>query len=165
MIIQSISWGTSLLESFECLMQLTFRWVEDRAEEKTFWVCRSYFLSSTETQKWKASKTRIPDEVPNPSMAALTSRESCIGVFFFPHALLRATLLEDPNPTLRAPLTTAEILSKLAQLLESDSEVPCPAPDKRKSLHNKVWGCDGVSLMLHKRIRSLHALNKPKFKL
>lgn len=96
-------------------------------------------------------------------MAALTSRESNIGVFF-PHALLRATLLEDPNPTLRGPLTTAEVLSKLIQLLESDSEVPCPAPDERKSLHSKVSGCGSVSLMLHRPIPSLCALNKPKFK-
>lgn len=71
-------------------------------------------------------------------MAALMSRESCICGFFPPHALLSATLLEDPDPTLRAPLTTAEVLSKLTQLLESDSEVPCPAPDKRKSSITKI---------------------------
>lgn len=33
-------------------------------------------------------------------------------------------LLEDPNPTLRASLTITEVLSKLTQLLEPDSEVP-----------------------------------------
>lgn len=59
------------------------RWMVRQCRGKYFWVHRSYSLSGTEAQKWKASESKIPDEVPKPSMAALMSWERGSG-FFFP---------------------------------------------------------------------------------
>lgn len=58
------------------------RWVVRQSRGKYFWVRKGYSLSGTEAQKWKASKTKIPDEGPKPSMAALMSWQRCLGVFF-----------------------------------------------------------------------------------